>query len=171
MFGEARMTAELLEIGRVVRPHGVRGELLIDAGAAFETLLAEPLNLYFGKAAAPHALASARRHRGAWLIRLEGCLDRGQAEPFRGQVIYVRPSDLPSLPAGQHYPSQILGLEVETDEGSALGRVTEVIETGANDVYVVSGPERQILLPAIPDVILTIDLDARRMRVHLLEGL
>jgi 16S rRNA processing protein RimM len=76
------------------------------------------------------------------------------------------------LPEGQYYQHQLIGLKVISDEGQALGQLAEILETGANDVYVVrGGGGKDVLLPAIEDVILGIDLDKKEMRVHVLPGL
>jgi len=112
-----------------------------------------------------------RVRRGELLMRLADCADREAAEAFRGQLVQIRVEQAAPLPSGQYYQHQIIGLPVVTEEGEALGDVTEILETGANDVYVVSGPQGEILLPAIGSVIRQIDLEVRRITVHLLEGL
>lgn len=98
--------------------------------------------------------------------------ERGAAERHRGLELFVPGSDLPRLAAGTYYHWEIVGLEVVTDEGESLGRVTEILKTGANDVYVVQTPgSPEILIPAIEPVVREIDLEAGIMRVHLLAGL
>jgi 16S rRNA processing protein RimM len=165
------MPPEFLAVGRVLRPHGVRGELLLETLTDFPEHLDEVDTVYLGDAAEPHPLAGARLHRGRLLIRLEGCADRDAAEVFRGRLVRIRIGDVPPPPAGSYYHYQIVGLSVVTEEGEALGHVVEILETGANDVYVVNGPSGEILLPALQSVIRQIDLEAKRMTVHLLEGL
>jgi len=165
------MPPEFLAIGRVLRPHGVRGELLLEA----LTESPGPLNgvdtVYLGDAAEPHPLAGARMHRGRLLIQLEDCVDREAAEAFRGQLVQIWFGDAAPPPPGSYYYHQIVGLAVVTEEGETLGEVTEILETGSNDVYVVNGPSGEILLPALKSVILKVDLEAKRMTVHLIEGL
>ena len=75
------------------------------------------------------------------------------------------------LEEGEYYLYQLIGVQVETEDGEGLGQVVDVIETGANDVYVVRGPRGEVLLPAIGDVVLDLDLESKRMVVHLLAGL
>jgi 16S rRNA processing protein RimM len=85
--------------------------------------------------------------------------------------VYVKTKDVP-LPAGQHYKHELLGLNVVDEAGNPLGKLVEILETRANDVYVVKDDSgKEILLPAIPSVILDLDIDRGFMRVHLLEGL
>ena len=168
------MAIQFLAVGRVVRPHGVRGELLLEVLTEFPQHLAEAEVVYVGEAAAPHALRRVRMQRGKQqvIIQLADCLDRNAAETYRGQLIQIKAEQAAPLPPGRYYHHQILGLEVVTDAGEALGQVTEILETGANDVYVVTGPAgEEVLLPALKSVILQIDVEARRMTVHLMDGL
>jgi 16S rRNA processing protein RimM len=86
--------------------------------------------------------------------------------------VYVKAADLPSLPEGQLYLHELFGFAVVDEAGNSLGELVEILETGANDVYVVRNEAgKEILLPAIPSVILEVDAANRLMRVHLLEGL
>ncbi len=95
-----------------------------------------------------------------------------EAGQFRNQWVYVRAADVPSLPEGQIYQYELFGFNVVDEEGTSLGELAEIIETGANDVYVIrDSTGRELLLPAIPSVILDLDPARRLMRVHLLEGL
>ena len=165
------MTADFLAVGRVLRPHGVRGELLLAVLTAFPEHLQEVETVYLGEQAEPHPLRRVRFHRGQALIRLADCLDRTAAEVFRGQLVQIRIERAVQPPPGSYYHHQIIGLQAVTDEGETLGEVAQILETGANDVYVVRGERGEILLPALKNVILEVDLDARRMVVHLLDGL
>lgn len=163
--------SEFLAVGRVVRPHGMRGELLLETLTAFPEPLEDVETVYLGENAAPHPLRDVRFHRGQLLIQLADCLDRDQAETFRGQLVQIHARQAAPLPPGRFYHHQIIGLVVVTEDGEDLGEVVEILATGANDVYLVAGAQGEILLPAISDVIRQIDLDAHRMTVHLLEGL
>lgn len=169
------MPLPFLAIGRVLRPHGVRGELLLEMLTEFPEHLAETQTVFVGAegdaAPAPHPLRRARQHGNDLLVQLADCPDRNAAEAYRGQVVFIRAEQAAPLPPGRYYHHQILGLTVMSDTGETLGEVSEILETGANDVYVVRGAAGEVLLPAIKDVVLSIDLDARRMTVHLLEGL
>jgi 16S rRNA processing protein RimM len=161
---------DLTQIGRILRPHGVRGEMVVEVEAAGDEL-AEAGTVYLGQPPIAHRLDGLRRHRGRLLIHLAGCDDREAAEAYRDLPLAIERAELPRLPAGTYYWSQIIGLTVVTDAGETLGQVAEIIETGANDVYVVRGAAGEVLIPAAPGVVLTVDLAAGRMTVHLLEGL
>jgi len=165
------MSDLLLAVGRVLRPHGVRGELVLEVLTEFPERLAENETVYLGEAGAPRTLQRVRFSRGRLLVQLEGCLTLEAAEALRGQLVQIRESQAAPLPPGHYYQHQIIGLEAVTDTGEVLGQVTEILETGANDVYVVAGAAGEVLLPALRSVVLQIDLEAHRMLVHLPEGL
>ncbi len=162
--------ADLMPIGRLTRPHGVRGDLTLQMTTRHAPRLDEVDEVYVGATFERRAVLDARWHKGAWLVRFDRCPDRTAAETLRGQTVWVARTTYP-LPPGQHYPDQILACEVVTESGEVLGRVTDILETGANDVYVVTGEAGEILLPVIPQVILAVEVPAKRITVHLLEGL
>jgi 16S rRNA processing protein RimM len=113
-----------------------------------------------------------RGHDQALLIAFQGYDTPEQAGELRNQILYTSVADQPALEEGKYYHHELLGLQVYGDEGGLLGTLVDILETGANDVYVVrpeNGPE--ILLPAIDEVILEISLKKKAMRVHLLPGL
>lgn len=165
------MKPEYLAVGRVLRPHGVRGELLLESYTDFPEHLKQVQTVFVGETAEPHPLVGARFHRGQLIIRLADCADRESADAYRGQIVQVRTSDAAPLPAGRYYHYQLIGLKAVTEEGEQLGEVAEVLETGANDVYVVKGPDGEILLPAVSSIVRKIDLEAGQMVVRLLEGM
>jgi 16S rRNA processing protein RimM len=117
-------------------------------------------------------LERIRQHQTGLLVKFRGIADRNAAEELRSQFVYVHIDDAIPLEEGEVYLYQIEGMQVVTDGGEALGRLTDYIETGANDVYVVTTPEGdEVLLPAIPQVIVGLDVENKVMTVHLLEGL
>jgi 16S rRNA processing protein RimM len=165
------MSRQLLAVGRVVRPHGVRGELLVESLTDFPEHLAEVDIVYVGDEAEPHPLAAARLHRDQLLLRLADCTDRDSAEQYRGQLVQIEARAAAPLPPGTYYHHQLIGCRVVSDDGDDLGELVDILETGANDVYVVATPDGELLLPAIQTVILDIDLAERRITAHLIEGL
>ncbi len=165
------MALQLLAVGRVIRPHGVRGELLVDTLTDFPEHLAAVDTVYLGEAAEPHVLESARVHRTQLIIRLGDCCDRDCAEQYRQQLVQIAGEAAAPLPAGRYYHHQLIGCRVVADTGEELGQLMDVLVTGANDVYVVSTPAGELLLPAISTVILSIDIDAQLITAHVMEGL
>jgi 16S rRNA processing protein RimM len=168
---EARNSPAYLAVARVRRPFGVRGELLLEILTDFPARLTQNEILYAGNERAPCEVETIRRHGTDMLLQLKAVRDRDAAEKMRGTVFAIRVDDLPPLPAGVYYLHQIEGLEVFTEQGERLGRVKEILKTGANDVYVVQGDKGEILLPAIPQVIRAVRLEEKRIVVRLMEGL
>lgn len=167
-----RSEPRYLVVGRIVRPWGVQGELkveiLTEDPARFEQLEA----VYVGPHFVPYRLERARLHGGVVLLKLAGCDDRNAAEGLRDLLVQVAMEDALPLEEGEYWVHQIVGLEVWTTEGDLLGLVQEVLETAANDAYVVRDRSgREVLIPALRSVVLEIDLAAGRMLVELPEGL
>lgn len=161
-----------LTVGFIRRPHGIRGELIMDIHTDFPDRLRAGAKVFLGEERQPAKLASARPHGTSLLVSFRGTDSPEMAGRWRNTWVYVTAADRPPLPDGKVYQYQIIGLRVVTDEGRELGLLTEIIETGANNVYVVKAEDgKEILLPAIPDVILGIDLPNGEVKVHLLEGL
>jgi 16S rRNA processing protein RimM len=161
-----------MAIGRVLRPHGVRGELRVEAFSDLIRSLQPSSEVFIGESEAHSTVLSIRPHRKQYLIRLEGCSDRTDAERYRNQEILISVADAAELPEGTYFHWQIIGLQVYADSGEALGEITEIIETGANDVYVVKKSSGEdLLIPAIEEVILDVNHEQGRIKVHLLPGM
>jgi 16S rRNA processing protein RimM len=118
----------------------------------------------------PYLIRSIRMQNRFALISFEGINSREAASVWRGALMSVDRGLLP-LNEGESYHDQILGLTVETTAGLPLGEVTDIIETGSNDVYVVRSDRREYLIPAIRDVIREIDLDRQKIVVRVVDGL
>ena len=161
-----------LVVGFLRRAHGVRGEIIMDLHTDFPERLRNGRQLFVGDEHKSMTLSSARHHAKGMLVKFEGIETSEDAGQMRNQWVYVKAADLPSLPEGKMYQHELFGFEVVDETGTSLGELVEIIETGANDVYVVrDAGGHEILLPAIPSVILELDPHQRTMRVHLLEGL
>ncbi|MCX7681268.1 MAG: ribosome maturation factor RimM [Anaerolineae bacterium] len=165
-----------VSVGEVVRPHGVRGELRVRILTEYPERLHVHTHFYLAHPDSAelvhrYTVERIRLHRGVLLLKLEGCDDRNAAEALRGMLVQIPLEDAVPLEEGEYYLFQLLGVEVETEHGERLGRVVEVLETGANDVYVVRGPRGEVLVPAISEVVRQLDLAAKRMIIHLMPGL
>lgn len=172
----ARSQPRQLVVGEIVGAHGLRGELKVALETSFPDRFQRLLSVLVGPADGSdyrsYKLIAARPHKNQVLLTLDGVTDRSTAEEMRGLVVAVPADQAMPLGEDEYYIYQIVGLHVYTDMGEHLGQVSEVIPTGANDVYVVrSEAGEEVLLPAIEDVILTIDLKQERMTVKMLEGL
>jgi len=156
-------------VGLVRAPFGVRGELIVDSLSDFAQRFRRAATLW--AAGVSYTVRRARPHKGALLLELEGVESRAEAEALRGALLEVPEGELPALAEGQYYRFQIMGMDVVDRAGRPLGRIEEVLDTGANDVYVVRDAEGDLLLPATDAVVKEVDVAGRRMVVELLAGL
>lgn len=157
-----------LEAGRVGAPHGVRGWLHLRSFLQPPELLFECAPLAYRDAQQgwrPLPLLEVRPHGRDFLVRLDGVDDRDAAALLRGCAVGVQPDALPAPEAGEYYWSDLLGCRVETVDGVELGRLGAFMETGANDVMVVAGADRERLVPFADGVVVEVDLSARLVRV------
>lgn len=165
----ARRAPRYLVVGKVVAPWSTRGELKVAILTDFPDRFRDLERVYLSDE--PWMLEGYRRH-GRWVIlRLEGCADRNSAEKFRGELVQIPLEEAVPLSEDEYYIYQIVGLEVWTRAGEHLGRVSEVLFTGANEVYVVEGERGEILVPAIEGVVKEVDLEGGRLIVEPLEGM
>jgi 16S rRNA processing protein RimM len=161
-----------LVIGYLRRPHGIRGEIIMDLHTDFPERIKSGRKVLIGEKRQPLTLDTVRVHNNGLLVSFLGVDTPEDAGKYRNQWVHVKASDVPPLPEGKHYKYELIGLDVVDENGNPLGKLVEILETGANDVYVVRDDTgKEILLPAIPSVILNLDMDHRLLRVHLLEGL
>ncbi|HWQ83920.1 MAG TPA: ribosome maturation factor RimM [Anaerolineales bacterium] len=161
-----------LAVGKLGRPHGIRGEVFLILMTDFPERLQSNVQVYLGEEYEPLVIRSRRENKDALLLKFDGYDTPEAVGELRNKLLFVRADDRPPLPEGEYYHHQIIGLQAVDEQGDLLGRVTDIIFTGSNDVYIVqpeSGPE--ILLPATEEVILAIDLEQGLIRVHLIPGL
>lgn len=166
---------ELVSIGQVTAPHGVRGEVRVLPLTDFPQRFREVKRLFVKRpdaAAEERRVERARLHKQFVIVKLEGIDTRDQAETLRRALLQVAPEEVYPLPEGYYYVFQIVGLRVFDEDGRELGVVDDVLFTGANDVYVVKTTDgREMLLPAVDEVVRRIDVAGGRMEVRLLPGL
>jgi 16S rRNA processing protein RimM len=159
-------------VAQVLAPHGIRGELKCRIITDFPKQRFKRGNTVILDGAV-QTVRSARIQGQTVLLRLEDIADRTVAEKFRGKDILIKAEDAVSLPKGEFYWHQVIGLRVvDATTETALGHVKDILETGANDVYVVRGEDgKEILIPAIKDVVKDIDPSLGRILVEPLPGL
>ena len=156
-----------LTVGKLLRSHGVNGFILISVITHFPERLVPGKVIYAGKNYQPLTIEKVQGHRDRLMIKFQGIEDKESVAAYTNQMVYVNSRELPMLPEGEYYHHQLLGLQVFNKEGQQLGTLEEILETGANDVYLVktfSGEE--ILLPAIDGVVVEIDLVNHTMLVE-----
>jgi len=161
---------ERLIIGRVAGVFGVRGELKIQIETDFPERFKLLKRVFVCDE--EHTAEQSRLHDQMALLKLQGIDSAAAAARLNGCDVAVAIEDAVALEPGRYYIYEIEGLQVETTDGEALGVVSEVLQTGANDVYVVRSAEgKEILLPAIKQVVKRIDVPNGKMLVELMEGL
>jgi len=166
---------DYFEIGTIVNVHGLRGEIRVmpSAGDAERFGLLERIEVFFGDKSAEYVLEKTRPHKGMALLTLQGIEDRDASEKLVGGVIKVPRSLAVPLEEDEYYQKDLLDMAVVTESGEELGIISRIIETGANDVYVVqpTSAGKDLLIPAIKECILDVSLKEKKMTVHLLNGL
>ena len=161
-----------LAVGILRRPHGVHGDLLMEVYTDFPERIQPGMKLFLGDAHSPMTLDRVRPHNDGLLVGFKSVDTPEAAGKYRNVLVSIPAKDRPPLGEGEYYHHELIGLRVETDDGAALGLLTEIMVTGANDVYVVTDEAgHELLLPAIEPVVLNVDLAAGTIKVHLIPGL
>ena len=156
-----------LEAGKIINTFGVRGEVKLDPWCDSAEFLKPLKTLYID--GAPRAVASSRVHKGMLIVRFADVEDVNGAMLLKNKIVYFARSDV-HLPKGRHFVADLLGAVVVDEQGAEIGRLTEVLDMPAGQVYVVQG-ETEHTIPAVPEFILDIDADGKVIRVHLIEGM
>ncbi|MCL2670168.1 MAG: ribosome maturation factor RimM [Syntrophaceae bacterium] len=165
---------ELLEIGKIIRAHGISGRMKVQSYLESAMMIEGLAEIALGgmaQEAVRFSVGSLQPGKGFFILKLKGIEDRDQAEQYRGDRVWIPAGQLRPPPEGEYYWRDIIGLTVVTEEGEFLGRIEGIFPTGSNDVYVCRDEKREILLPAIEECVRQIDLDRKMIVVRLLEGL
>lgn len=165
---------DLLQVGVITSTHGVRGEVKVfpttDDAARFKKL--KNVILDTGKEKIDLEIAGVKFFKNMVILKFKGIDDINDVEKYRKKSLFVTRENAVKLKKNEYFIADLIGLKVQTDEGEELGEVTDVLQTGANDVYVIGTAEgEEILLPAIKDCIKEVDVAEGAMLVHLLPGL
>ena len=162
--------SEPIAVGEVLGSHGLSGEVRARVLSGVPHRFDAGQEIYI--LGIPYRIAKSSRSRSNQVIlQLHGLATYEAARALMGQSITVPPEAVPQLPDGEYFHFQLLGLRVLTQEGEDLGRLGDILVTGSNDVYVVSGPGGEVLVPALAGVIMNVELDQGIMVVSLPEGL
>lgn len=165
---------DLLEVGKIINTHGLRGEVKVaawtDTPDVFETL--ETVYIKIKSEYKPLSLRSIKYQKNNLIVKFSELTDINEAEPLKNQVLYASRSDLGELEEGVYYIADLIGIEVIDENGASLGKIKDVMQTGTNDIYVVERPsQKDLLIPVLPNVVLSVDINKKKAIVHLLEGL
>ena len=170
------MTAKghLLPVGKIIKAHGIRGELKVIVYSQDVSQFAVYRQVYLPKkfGFSLYPIKKIREHGKYVLITLEGINDRTSAEALKGLEIYVDKSSLPPLQEEEYYWYQLYGLRVVTKEGEDVGTISYIFNNGAHDIYVVkTKDDKEILIPATEEIVLDVDLKQAIMKIDPLPGL
>jgi 16S rRNA processing protein RimM len=170
--------SQFYDVGKIVNTHGIKGELKILSVTDFpEERYRKGSELFLkndhDNKLLPVTVESARLHKNTYIVKFKEFTNINEVERFKGASLQVSTDQRIELEDDEFYYDDIIGCEAWTDEGQLLGKITEILTTGgANDVWVVDpGQGKEILLPYIDDCILEIDIEKKKIKVHLLEGL
>ncbi len=162
---------DYLTIGRILAPWGTKGEAKVEIITDFPDRFALLDQVYLGEGHTPYKLERFRRHKQFALLKFAGVDDPLVTSELAGLFVEIPVREAMPLGPDEYYEHQIIGLDVWTAEGEYLGRVAEILFTGSNEVYVVQDRGKEVLIPALKEVVTEIDLAKGRMIVRLLAGL
>ena len=165
---------DLLQVGVITTTHGVRGEVKVfpttDDPARFKKL--KNVVLDTGKELVDLEVAGVKFFKNMVIVKFKGIDNINDVEKYRKKSLYVTRENAVKLKKDEYFIADLIGMKVSTDEGEELGTLSDVMQTGANDVYVISKEGADdILLPAIKDCVKQVDIEGGTMQVHLLDGL
>jgi 16S rRNA processing protein RimM len=168
------MTADTPEssyitIGEVLSPFGFEGELKVRVLTDFPQRFQPGALLFIDNA--PYTIEHSHPQKAGFVLKLTGVNTFQEADALRLKLVEIPESKKMTLPPGKYYYADIIGLEVWTTQGELIGTVSEIINTGCNDIYVVKNHCEEILVPAIKDVVQVVDLKNKRLIIEAIEGL
>ena len=164
---------DLLQVGVITTTHGIRGEVKVypttDDPRRFEVLPSVLLDT--GKELCELEIQRVKYFKQFVILKFRDVDDINEIEPYKGKSLYVTRDMAVPLEENEYYIADLIGMDVFLEDGSLFGRIKDVLETGANDVYIVQTQEKEVLIPAIKDCILQVDVESNKMVIHLMKGL
>ncbi len=165
------MKKEFLEAGKIVNVHALKGEVKVMPWCDSADFLCEFERLFLDKGKQELIIERARVQKNMALIKFEGIDTVEDAEKMRNKILYMWREDV-ELDEDSYFVQDLIGLKVyDADSDKLYGELTDVLQTGANDVYQIKGNDREYLIPAIPDVVISTDIDGGIMTIRPLDGL
>ena len=164
----------LLEVGKIVNTHGLRGEVKVISWTDYPEVFEDIEYVYVKKKNDYERLdiTGIKYQKGNLIVRFSQLKDINEAERYKNQVIYTEREMLGDLPDGVYYIADLIGLDVVTENGEKIGVIKDVFNTGSNDIYDIKREgQKNLLLPVIDEVVLNIDMEEKKVTVHMMEGL
>ena len=165
---------DLLEVGKIVNTHGLRGEVKVVPWTDNPEVFEDIDFVYVKKKSEYERLdvKGIKYQKNNLIVRFSQITDINMAEKYKNQVIYAEREILGELPEGVYYIADLIGLDIVTEDGEKIGTVSDVFNTGSNDIYEVKREgKKNLLLPVIDDVVLNIDVDGGKITVRMMDGL
>lgn len=160
---------EKIKVGKIVNAVGLKGEVKVYNYSDSSEIYEITPEMYVGSELLQ--IENVRLQKNMVILKLEGINDRNAAEAAKGRDIFITEDDLPELEEGEYYVRDLIGMTVEED-GNILGKVTDVLQNTAQDVFEVERKNgKQLLIPRVDEFVLDIDLDTRKIKVKLPDGL
>ena len=165
---------QLLQVGVISSTHGVRGEVKVfpttDDVKRFKKL--KKVILDTGREHLPLEVESVKFFKQFAIVKFKGIDNINDIEKYKGKSLLVDRENAVKLRKDEYFIADMIGLQVYTEDGEAFGVLKDVLETGANDVYIIDSPKHgEVLIPAIKQCILDVDIEGQKMTIHLMEGL
>ncbi|MCD8181648.1 MAG: ribosome maturation factor RimM [Firmicutes bacterium] len=165
---------DLLEVGKIVNTHGLRGDVKVVTWTDYPEDFEDIEYVYIKKKSDYERLdiSNIKYQKGNLIVKFAQIKDINEAERYKNSVLYAERDMLGELPEGVHYIADLIGLDVVTEDGEKIGVIADVFNTGSSDIYDVKREgKKNMLLPVIDDVVLNIDIEAKKVTVHILDGL
>jgi 16S rRNA processing protein RimM len=162
------MKSDFLLIGKVAKPHGLRGQVKIHSFASSYESFSAGRTVYLSQGQEMKALliSEVKMHTHSLLLHFQGLDNRLQAEAICGSSLYLKERDLQALPEGEYYWYQLIGSRVYNDQGRFLGIMEEIFSTPAHDIWVIRSDQKELLLPAVEDFVISVDLPQGEIRIR-----
>ncbi len=165
---------ELIPVGKIIGTHGIKGFLKVHSYSGnIQSLQSAQTVLLRGKNGTlnEYGIKSVAAHAGGFILSLDDFSDINQVLFLTGSELCLKRSQLPVPDEDEYYWSDLIGLTVQTDQGVELGTLVDIFETGSSDIYVVRGESKEYLIPAIADVVASVDVPGKKMIITPLDGL
>lgn len=160
---------EKIKVGTIINTHGIKGELKVERTGIEE--FDRDIKYYIEGYEDEFKIKSSKIHKGNYIILLDGYNNINDVLKFKGKSIYISSDDLIDLEDDEFYIKDLIGIEVIDNNDKEVGKVVDVLEYDVNDVYVVKSDIKEMLIPAVAEFILDIDLENNKMKVKLIEGM
>ena len=163
-----------LQVGVISSTHGVRGEVKVFPTTDDVTRFRQLKKVYLdtGREMLPLEIQNVKFFKQFAILKFKGIDNINDIEKYRGKSLMIDREDAVDLEEDEYFIADMIGMKVCTEDGGEFGTLKDVMETGANDVYIIDSPEHgEVLIPAIRECILDVDMDEERMTIHLMEGL